>query len=271
MAVRLIAGLLAGCAAAFWATTAAAEETAPAATPQSVRAAAVPEIPPLEPAEEGMTLKPDTATWKDEHIIRPLGETFVLRDPEGYCCLSSAIDTDRAFLAYMEKAAGHSVKFMHASAPCGELERLHQGEISTLKRFAAVALIGIDRKFIKFYLGNRIYITLIKAFKPKNFAKTEKRANKRLAPYGDTVSNLGVKVGSEDGQIIFSGWGLVAHPNGTLDSVRLLGGSKLVKLVPLASFIYDVQTGVNDDSDEQLLQLALPVLQSIEVYKSPNK
>ena len=155
-----------------------------------------------------------------------LNNTFKINLPENYCTLNQ----DTNYYKFTKAAFGNSVKFGFIAAPCMDTKALEDGIISRL---------GIDGNYGYFKLGRFVYVNLAKAFKSAPLDRVENSVNRRIAPFGATVSNLGYKLQSaSDSYALF-----LATVNlngfGADKKANLLGITTLVYEIPVGLYVFD--------------------------------
>lgn len=187
---------------------------------------------------------------------------FKAQLPEGWCAFDNEAKADRAFAAYLSKAAGRSIRVLGITAPCRELADFRKNGRRIPERFAAIAQVGVDGGFGRFLMGRAVYNALITSFTPSDMSRTEKRATKRLSEYGDSVSSIRVKIlGTAAKASWFEGEGVITHEGGASETLRLAGGSTLVSKYPVAAFYVTAGSG---SLDEALRSIAMPLLKGVD-------
>lgn len=195
--------------------------------------------------------------------VEVLGESISYTLPEGYCPLEESAERERAFVTYMDKAVGSSLKILRIAVPCTDLSAFRRDpEAGYFQRYVAVAEVGLDRRMIKFRLGTTLYLKLLSSFKPTKLEKAERRANKRLNDFGDGVRDLKFSyLGDEYGFALYTGSAMLKrHELSDEMMVRATGGTSLSHSVPMAAFVYD-SSGELDF--KEMSNLIVPVLKSM--------
>ena len=164
-----------------------------------------------------------------------LNNTFKINLPENYCTLNQ----DTNYYKFTKAAFGNSVKFGFIAAPCMDTKALEEGIISRLSHYIAFTQIGIAGNYGYFKLGRFVYVNLAKAFKSAPLDRVENSVNRRIAPFGATVSNLGYKLQSaSDSYALF-----LATVNlngfGADKKANLLGITTLVYEIPVGLYVFD--------------------------------
>ncbi len=164
-----------------------------------------------------------------------LNNTFNINLPENYCVLNQ----DTNYYKFTKAAFGNSVNFGFIAAPCMDTKALEEGNIKRLSHYIAFTQIGIDGNYGYFKLGRFVYVNLAKAFKSAPLDRVENSVNRRIAPFGAVVSNLGYKLQSaSDSYALF-----LATVNlngfGANKKANLLGITTLVQEIPVGLYVFD--------------------------------
>ena len=164
-----------------------------------------------------------------------LNNTFNISLPENYCVLNQ----DTNYYKFTKAAFGNSVNFGFIAAPCMDTKALEEGNIKRLSHYIAFTQIGIDGNYGYFKLGRFVYVNLAKAFKSAPLDRVENSVNRRIAPFGAKVSNLGYKLQSaSDSYALF-----LATVNlngfGANKKANLLGITTLVQEIPVGLYVFD--------------------------------
>ncbi len=164
-----------------------------------------------------------------------LNNTFNISLPENYCVLNQ----DNNYYKFTKAAFGNSVNFGFIAAPCMDTKALEEGNIKRLSHYIAFTQIGIDGNYGYFKLGRFVYVNLAKAFKSAPLDRVENSVNRRIAPFGAKVSNLGYKLQSaSDSYALF-----LATVNlngfGANKKANLLGITTLVQEIPVGLYVFD--------------------------------
>lgn len=179
-----------------------------------------------------------------------LNSTFNINLPENYCTLNP----DSSYYKFTAAAFGNSVNFGFIAAPCMDINALKKGNIKRLSHYIAFTQIGIDGNYGYFKLGKFVYVNLAKAFRSAPLDRVEKSVNRRIAPFGAAVSDLGYKLQSaSDSYALF-----LATVNlkgfGASKKANLLGITTLVQEIPVGLYVFD------EDASEEKTKEAIKLL-----------
>lgn len=179
-----------------------------------------------------------------------LNNTFNITLPENYCTLKN----ENRYYKFTRAAFGKSVKFGFIAAPCTDIKALEEGRTERLVHYIAFTQIGIDGSYGYFKLGRFVYVTLAKAFKSAPLERVEQSVNRRIAPFGATVSDLGYKLQSaSDSYALFSAT-VKLKGFGSDKNANMLGLTTLVYEIPVGLYVFD------EDPDETKTKEAIKLL-----------
>lgn len=164
-----------------------------------------------------------------------LNNTFNISLPENYCVLNQ----DNNYYKFTKAAFGNSVNFGFIAAPCMDTNALEEGNIKRLSHYIAFTQIGIDGNYGYFKLGRFVYVNLAKAFKSAPLDRVENSVNRRIAPFGAKVSNLGYKLQSASDSYALFLASVNLNGFGANKKANLLGITTLVQEIPVGLYVFD--------------------------------
>lgn len=164
-----------------------------------------------------------------------LNNTFNISLPENYCVLNQ----DNNYYKFTKAAFGNSVNFGFIAAPCMDTKALEEGNIKRLSHYIAFTQIGIDGNYGYFKLGRFVYVNLAKAFKSAPLDRVENSVNRRIAPFGAKVSNLGYKLQSASDSYALFLASVNLNGFGANKKANLLGITTLVQEIPVGLYVFD--------------------------------